>query len=59
MNTRIIPLLTALLLSLLGAGAVWLMTRNLGEALTAGVIGLTIGVAVHLFSARGVRGEAR
>lgn len=59
MNTRLVPLLTALVLSLLGAGAVWAMTRNIGEAATAGVIGLAIGMAIHLLSSRSAQGQSR
>lgn len=51
MRAPIIPVITALLFSALGAGVVWLMTDNAGKALTAGAIGLLIGLGIYAASA--------
>lgn len=58
-KTFIGPIIIALVLSLLGAGAVWMTTENVGKALTAGGIGLALGLAIFVFTALGARKDAR
>lgn len=46
---------TALGLSLLGGGAVWLITGEPGHAVTVAVIGLIIGLAIFVMLSLGRR----
>lgn len=59
MRFPIAPIVTALLLSALGAGAVWLITDNTGKSLTAGAIGLVIGLGIYLATALSAGKDAR
>lgn len=59
MRHYVIALMTALSLSVLGAVAVWAMTQNTGKALTAGGIGLVIGLVIFLINSVGAGKEAR
>ena len=59
MRAPIIPLITALVLSLIGAVVVWVMTDNVGKAGTAGAVGLLIGLGIYALSALSARKEYR